>query len=99
MRRHVSVLLSLLVPACAIIPPAPATPPEETPVQATQRRAAAPRPTYNLGGYPTAVREGYIDGCESAKRSAYGRKDEKRFAAEAQYEMGWRDGYSICSRP
>jgi hypothetical protein len=45
------------------------------------------------------VRDGYIDGCESAKRSSYGRKDEKRFAADAQYEMGWRDGFSICSRP
>lgn len=96
MRRHPSILFALLVPACAVVAPAP--PPEETPAQATQRRAAAPRPVYNLAGYPPAVREGYIDGCESAKRSAYGRKDEKRFSADAQYSMGWNDGFSICSR-
>ena len=50
------------------------------PQQATQRRAKAPRPAYNLSGYPPAVRDGYIDGCETAKKSEYGRKDEKRFA-------------------
>lgn len=44
------------------------------------------------------MRDGYIDGCESARKSAYGRKDEKRFAADAKYRMGWNDGFSICSR-
>ena len=68
----------------------------ETDKQATERRQQAPRPAYNLAGYPPAVREGYIDGCESAKGSAHGRKDEKRFAADGQYSMGWNDGFSIC---
>ena len=88
------MLLAALTAGCAAIAPAP--PAEETPVEAAKRRTEAPRPTYNLAGYPPAVRDGYIDGCESAKRSSYGRKDEKRFAADAQYEMGWRDGWSIC---
>jgi len=44
------------------------------------------------------VRDGYIDGCESAKHSRYARRDAKRMAADAQYEMGWNDGYSICGR-
>jgi DnaJ-domain-containing protein 1 len=38
------------------------------------------------------------DGCESAKASQYARKDEKRYFADVQYQMGWKDGFSICSR-
>jgi hypothetical protein len=43
------------------------------------------------------VRDGYIDGCETAKKTQYARKDAKRMAADAQYEMGWNDGFGICS--
>jgi hypothetical protein len=88
----------LLAAACAA--PRLAPPPDrpETPAAAQQRRDHASRPTYNLSGYPPAVRDGYIDGCETAKRSSYARRDAKRMAADAQYEMGWNDGYSICSR-
>ena len=95
MRRPASLLLPFLLASCALLAPAPA---EETPSEAAQRRAKAPPPTYNLAGYPPPVREGYIDGCETAKKSDYGRKDEKRFAADARYRMGWNDGFSICSR-
>lgn len=95
MRRQASLLLPFLLASCALLAPAPT---EETPEQAAQRRAQAPPPTYNLAGYPPAVRDGYIDGCETAKKSDYGRKDEKRFAADARYRMGWNDGFSICSR-
>lgn len=95
MRRHALALLALLIPACATVPPPPRV---ETPAQATQRRTEAPRPQYNLTGYPPAVRDGYIDGCEMARKSSYGRKDEKRIAADAQYRMGWNDGFSICGK-
>lgn len=54
------------------------------------------RPIYNLAGYPEAVREGYIDGCETAKQTAYGYKDAKRYDTDGQYRMGWDDGFSIC---
>lgn len=67
-------------------------------MQAQERRSHAARPTYNLAGYPPAVREGYIDGCETAKRTSYGRKDLKRFAEDAQYSMGWNDGFAICGK-
>ena len=96
MRRPASLLLTFLLASCSVLQPAP--PAEETPAEATQRRAAAPRPAYNLTGYPPAVRDGYIDGCETARKSDYGRKDEKRFAADPRYKMGWNDGFSICSR-
>ena len=79
------------------MPPAPVDR-AETPAQASERRSSAPPPAYNLTGYPAAARDGYIDGCESAKGSAYGRKDAKRMSADAQYAMGWNDGYSICAR-
>ncbi len=104
MRRHGLLLLtSLVLSACGVVrqpPPAVAVPPSaqpESPAQAAQRRGQAARPAYNLGGYPPAVRDGYIDGCETAKRSPYGRKDAGRMA-DPQYAMGWNDGYSICQR-
>ncbi|MGZ5037661.1 MAG: hypothetical protein ACXWG1_08910 [Usitatibacter sp.] len=88
--------MTLLAAGCAAVPPAPERP--ETPTQATERRARAAPPTYNLTGYPPAVRDGYIDGCESAKRTAYARKDAQRMSADPQYSMGWNDGFSICSK-
>jgi hypothetical protein len=54
------------------------------------------RPTYNLAGYPSAFKDGYIDGCETAKKSTYGFKDEQRFIEDKQYRNGWKDGYNLC---
>jgi len=97
MRRHGHLLILLFAAACASAPPAPPHK-VETPAQATQRREGAARPTYNLTGYPPAVRDGYIDGCESAKGTRYANKDAKRFANDGQYAMGWNDGFSICKK-
>jgi hypothetical protein len=44
------------------------------------------------------VREGYIDGCESARSSEFARRDAKRMADDRQYAMGWNDGFSMCKR-
>ena len=88
----------LLLAGCAAPPLAPPPNQPEAPKAAQERREKASRPTYNLTGYPPAVRDGYIDGCESAKKTAYARKDAKRMAADAQYEMGWNDGFSICAK-
>ena len=97
MKRHAALLLVMIAAGCASGPaPIPTAP--ETAVQAQERRAKASRPAYNLAGYPPAVRQGYIDGCESAKHSEYARKDVARFAADAQYSMGWNDGFSICGK-
>ena|ERR1700694_2405506 len=95
MRRQLSTAFLLVAAGCAALPePFPQT--IETPVEATARRAKASRPAYNLSGYPPAVRDGYIDGCESAKRSEYARKDARRMSGDPQYAMGWNDGFSIC---
>ena len=96
MRRAFALLLALLAAGCAAFPPAPLN--VETSKEAAERRAKAAPPAYNLAGYPPAAREGYIDGCESAKRSAYARKDAPRMAADPQYSMGWNDGFSICTK-
>jgi hypothetical protein len=98
MRRHTAILLTLCAAGCAAVRPVPDPQKVETPNEAAERRAKAARPTYNLTGYPPAVREGYIDGCESAKKSGYARKDAQRFAGDAQYSMGWNDGFSICGK-
>jgi hypothetical protein len=98
LRRPLVLAVALAAAGCAVRPMAPPPDRPETPAQEVKRRTEAPRPTYNLAGYPPAVRDGYIDGCESAKHSSYARRDAKRMAADAQYEMGWNDGYSICGR-
>ena len=96
MRRHASCLSPSSSPVVPRSVPAPEQ--AETPTQATERRAQAARPTYNLAGYPPAVREGYIDGCESAKRPPTRTRTPKRMASDPQYSMGWNDGFSICSK-
>ncbi|HEY2629376.1 MAG TPA: hypothetical protein VGI57_09620 [Usitatibacter sp.] len=97
MKRNELLLAAAVLAGCASAPPAPVQK-LETPVQATERRAKAPAPTYNLSGYPPAVRDGYVDGCESAKGSVLGRKDSKRFADDPQYSMGWNDGFALCKK-
>ena len=95
-----AAILLVLAAGCATRPvaPPPVSTVPESPAQAQERRQQASRPTYNLAGYPPAVREGYIDGCETAKGTPYGRKDAPRFANDAQYQMGWNDGYGICGK-
>ena len=100
MTRNLLLLSSMILAGCAVRPATVAPPPTttESPAQAQERRQQASRPTYNLAGYPPAVRDGYIDGCETAKATKYGRKDAGRFAADAQYQMGWNDGFGICKK-
>lgn len=54
-------------------------------------------PSVNLAGFPPAFREGYADGCDSAKVFIE-RRDDKRYAEDRQYAAGWRDGFDICRR-
>lgn len=98
MRRQLQfLLLAVLAAGCGAVPRVPDNE-AEAPVAATQRRAQAAPPKYNLAGYPPAVRDGYIDGCESAKRTALARKDARRMAGDPQYSMGWNDGYALCDK-
>lgn len=51
----------------------------------------------NLSGFSPSFKQGYADGCESAS-SLNTRRDEGRYKTEAEYMMGWNDGYSACRR-
>lgn len=75
--------LALLLAACAS-GPLPSSSPNP------------PAPNVNLSGYPLAFRQGYADGCASAKGRQL--RDEARMKGEAQYALGWRDGKDICGR-
>jgi hypothetical protein len=52
----------------------------------------------NLSGYPPEFRAGYLDGCESSKRTTGQTRDAVRFKRDPQYASGWRDGYDICAK-
>ena len=55
-------------------------------------------PNVNLGGYPPAFREGYVDGCNNARSGRSQVPDDARMKADPMYASGWRDGHDICAR-
>ena len=80
-------------------PPSTSTPPPTSTAPPSPSPAPQPtRPVYNLTGYSPSFKDGYIDGCETAKKTANGAKDEQRFAGDKQYRLGWNDGFSLCGR-
>lgn len=91
-RHHGGIALAALIAsmlaACSSAPIAPATP--------VPRNAEPPAPSVNLSGFPLPYRQGYADGCASAKGAA--RKDNDRFANDGNYSMGWQDGLAMCRR-
>lgn len=60
--------------------------------------ATASSPGVNLAGFPPGFRDGYADGCNSARMPLGTQKDEPRFKSDVQYAQGWRDGYDICKK-
>lgn len=100
-----AIMAAFLLISCATqpLPPEPVDIPIKTEpeVEVKEREPgplpASTRPTYNLSGYPAATRQGYIDGCETAKKTKYAFKDPKRYASDGQYQMGWNDGFDICN--
>ena len=89
MGRLIVIMTILVIAGCA-------SPNANKEMKTPDPLVSSTRPTYNLAGYRPDFKDGYIDGCETAKRSAYGLKDEKRFADENQYRNGWKDGYNLC---
>lgn len=87
------ILVVLIASACAPIQPLPGKKPG---------RPAGPlpesaKPKYNLTGYPMNTQQGYIDGCETAKRTGWAFKDLNRYDKDGQYRMGWDDGFALCN--
>ncbi len=88
---------------CAALEPQPDPPgpPVKQPPPIERPKEPLPpstKPKYNLMGYPPASQEGYIDGCETAKRSKWGSKNLERYESDGQYRTGWDDGFSICGK-
>ena len=60
-------------------------------------QSTPPEAHVNLTGYSASFRQGYADGCDSA--GAFGqRRQERRYKSDADYRIGWDDGFNACSR-
>jgi len=73
--------LVLLLSACAQQPPA-------------KPRPAGP--PINLSGYSPAFRQGFEEGCDTARGNM--RRNEQRYTQDGQYARGWDDGRAICGK-
>jgi hypothetical protein len=61
-----------------------------------QTKATAEAPPVNLSGFPPAFREGYADGCNTARGSA--KQDAARMKTDGSYAQGYQDGLAGCKR-
>ena len=98
-RLPVAVALVFTIAGCAQVAtrPAPEPPPPARPAaKPIAPTAEPPPPGINLSGFPLPYRQGYADGCASAKGAE--RKDATRFADDGNYRTGWQDGLSLCRK-
>ncbi len=90
------ILIVLIISACSTIE----QPKYQLPARKPERPAGplpeSAKPKYNLTGYPVSTQQGYIDGCETAKRTSWAFKDLNRYDKDGQYRMGWDDGFAMC---
>ena len=94
MARSALALASLAIAAgCATVGPGPALPSTAPPLPAAKE---PPPPNVNLDGFPLPYRQGYADGCASAKGAE--RKDGARFGSDPNYRTGWQDGVALCKK-
>ncbi len=99
------ILFTIIVSACSTVPDKQHHPlsDKQLPVPGKKpERPAGPlpqsaKPKYNLTGYPENTQQGYIDGCETAKRTDWAFKDLNRYEEDGQYRMGWDDGFALCN--
>ncbi len=87
--RLAPAILAAVLSACATQGP----PTREAPLPPT---AEPPPPNVNLSGFPLQYRQGYADGCASAKGAE--RKDATRISADPNYRTGWQDGSALCRK-
>jgi len=73
----------------------PSRPSQPSPPSSRPSAQQAPPPV-NLSGYSSAFKQGYTDGCTSARGPV--RRDEGRYRSDSDYMMGWSDGNSVCQR-
>ena len=85
--------MTLVVAGCATVPEKPPAAPAPT-APPLPRTAEPPPPPVNLSGFPLPYRQGFADGCASAK--GVERKDAGRYPSDPNYKTGWLDGLSQC---
>jgi hypothetical protein len=96
-RSLVAAVALLVAAGCATTGPTPAPAPPSRPATApVPANVEPPPPNVNLSGFPLPYRQGYADGCASARGSE--RKDATRFAADGNYRTGWQDGLALCRK-
>ena len=83
LRYLLIVMIAMLTAGCAATKPA--------------NKPKIDEPQVNLAGYPPPFREGYLDGCNSARQNTQSIRDNERYKNDSMYAAGWRDGYDICS--
>ena len=96
LRGAVHVLHNVRVAALSR-PSTPAATPDGTPTPPEPQGDAEPPANVNLQGFPLEYRQGYADGCASARDAE--RKDAARFKSDGQYRTGWQDGIALCKKP
>jgi len=64
----------------------------------SHRQATPAKPGVNLAGFPPAFRDGYADGCNSARLLVGVKRNEERFKSDSLYAQGWRDGNDVCGK-
>jgi len=92
-RNALAWSLLALMAGCATVAPPPPAPVTAPPLPATKE---PPPPNVNLDGFPLPYRQGYADGCTSAKGTE--RKDGARFGSDPNYRTGWQDGVALCKK-
>jgi hypothetical protein len=65
-------------------------------LESDNRPAAVVSAPVNLSGYSPEFKQGYADGCDSARLLRSQKRNDPRYRKDAQYQQGWDDGYSIC---
>jgi hypothetical protein len=90
MRGVAALVLTALLAACANLPSG------RSESGGGDAPPARPAPNVNLSGYNAAFKEGYGDGCDSARAAQ--RRDAKRYGTDTDYTMGWNDGHAMCAR-
>lgn len=89
------ILVALAVSACSAVPTKQSLPGKK-PERPAGPLPQSAKPKYNLTGYPVNTQQGYIDGCETAKKTSWAFKDLNRYEKDGQYRMGWDDGFDMC---
>lgn len=89
MRVAAALCLAVALAACANLPSGRTGGNGDAP-------AARPAPNVNLSGYNAAFKDGYADGCDSARAAQ--RRNAKRYGTDTDYTMGWNDGHAMCAR-